>query len=151
MSWTTREKNILGSSIAIICAVVLLAALLSYSLTIHSSGTVTAVGLGIYWNAAATQNVTSLPWGNVWPGSVYSVTVFAKNIRNSNVTLSMNTSNWSPSTATKYLAFSWNYTNGHVMLPGQIIPVAFQLAIASNMTGIVNFSFDIIVIATSTS
>jgi hypothetical protein len=144
-TWTQREKNILGAAIAIIAAVIITAAIIVYSvtLTIPSSGTVTTVGVGIYWDAATTKNVTSVPWGYVNPGGTYGVTVFAKDTQDTNITLSINTTAWTPATATKYLTFSWNYTSGRVIAPSQVIPVEFELAIASNVTGITTFSFNI--------
>jgi hypothetical protein len=152
-AWTQREKNILGAAVAIIATVIIAAAIIVYSftLTIPSAGTIRTVGVGFYWDAAATHNVTSVPWGMVNPGGTYGVTVFAKNTQDTNITLSMNTTSWTPASATKYLTFSWNYTSGRVIVPAQVIPIEFQLAIAANVTGITNFSFNVNVVGTSTS
>ena len=45
------------------------AGLLSVSQSVSSSGTVTAVNVGVYSDAACTQTLTSIDWGTISPGS----------------------------------------------------------------------------------
>jgi len=62
------------------------------------------------------------------------------------VTLSMAVGNFNPASGSGYLACTWNYS-GATLSSGQIIPVVFTLQVASTITGITAFSFDIGVIS----
>ncbi len=50
--------------------------------------------------------------------------------------------NFSPASGGSYLACTWNYGGG-VLNPGQLVAVTFTLSVASTITGITSFSFDI--------
>jgi len=144
MSWTEREKALA----AVVAIVIIIAAAVVLSITYRfgNIGSVKAVGIGVYWDRAGTQNVTQIDWGTVSPGSTYGVSVFIKNIKNTNITMSMMTGNWVPASASKYLALTWNYT-GQVIRPGEIFPYQFRLAVASNITNVDTFGFDITITA----
>lgn len=114
--------------------------------TLHSTGTVKGIGVGIYWDSGCTNRVTSIDWGLAEPGTIQNKTVYIKNEGNANVTLALQTSNWSPTNATTYISVSWTYNN-QTILVNQAIPVTLRLTIASNVTGITTFSFDMLVTA----
>jgi hypothetical protein len=114
--------------------------------TLHSTGTVKGIGVGIYWDSGCTSRVTSIDWGLAEPGTIQNKTVYIKNEGNANVTLTLQTSNWSPTSATTYISLGWTYNN-QTILVNQVLQVTLRLTIASNITGITTFSFDIIVTA----
>ena len=64
-------------------------AVLNVQRAIPSSGMVVAVNVGIYSDAACTLNLTSIDWGNVYPGGSVSRTIYVKNTGNVPMTLSM--------------------------------------------------------------
>ena len=114
------------------------------SKTIVYASSVNGLGTGIYWDQACTNKTLSLPWGSVEAGSNTTLTIYIKNEGNSASPLSVETSNWNPSTATNSISLKWNYS-GQVLSAGQVIPVEVTLTVCSTVNGITNFSFDTII------
>jgi hypothetical protein len=69
-------------------------AVLNVQRAIPSTGLVVAVNVGVYSDAACTLNLTSIDWGNVYPGGSVSRTIYAKNTGNVPITLSRATIAW---------------------------------------------------------
>ena len=117
-------------------------------ITVSDAGVLKAIGIGVYWDSGLTSKVSTTYWGFLQPGAQKSLMVYVHNEGNSPVTLSLSTSNWAPSTASAYLALTWNY-NGQTISPSAQMQVTLTLTVSSNITGISNFSFDIIIVASS--
>ena len=109
--------------------------------SLPSSGTISAVNIGVYSDSGCTQTCTSLDWGMVSPGSVVTKNVYVKNTGNVPVTLSMATSGWSPSNANSYLTVSWN-RQGTQLNAGQSIAATITLTVASDTGSLNSFSFN---------
>jgi hypothetical protein len=105
-----------------------------------------AIGMGDYWDTGLTSKAGTTDWGIVQPGTQKSFTVYIRNEENSSVTLSLSTSNWTPSTASAYLVLTCNY-NGQTISPNAQSQLTLTLTVSSKITGISNFSFDIIITA----
>jgi len=116
------------------------------SKTIPNVGSVKAVGVGVYWDAALTNKVSSIDWGVLDPGSNKNVTVYIRNEGNSAVSLTMNIANWNPSTASNYMTLTWNY-GGQSINAGAVIQVKLTLLVSASVAGITNFGFDINIVA----
>ncbi len=114
--------------------------------TISNVGSVKAVGVGIYWDSACTNAVSSINWGMLSPGSSKNETIYIRNEGNTTVTLTMTTSNWNPSNASDYIALNWNY-NGQPIEVGVVIQATLTLSVSSSIDGITSFSFDITITA----
>jgi hypothetical protein len=112
---------------------------------LSSVGTVKALGVGVYWDNACSQAVSSIDWGLAEPGAVKNVTVYNRNEGNAPITLSLQTSNWSPANASDYISLSWNY-GGQTIGPNQVVAVTLSLSISSSIEGITTFSFDIVIV-----
>jgi hypothetical protein len=138
----------LASAFALACALSVFAvyAMTSSSVVLRSVGAVKAIGVGVYWDVACSQAVSTFDWGMVEPNATKSVTVYIRNEGNSMITLSMHTENWSPPNASSYIAMRWDY-GGQMIAPNAVIPVTLTLSIASDIRGIHSFSFDIIIMA----
>ena len=119
------------------------------SSTISSVGTFKAIGIGVYWDEELTHEVNALDWGYLAPGSSKSFTVYISNQGALPLTLSISTSNWTPSTASNYMTFTWSY-NGQKIEAGTTVPVTLTLAVSGNISGISNFNFDITAVGTYT-
>lgn len=117
---------------------------LQRSTTIGSSGTVKAVGVGVYWDGDCTDQVPSINWGMVEPDSVNNVTVYIRNESNAPVTLSLQAENWSPTNASDYMTLSWDYGGQEVGVDG-VVQVMLSLTVLDSVTGVTNFSFDIVI------
>jgi hypothetical protein len=116
------------------------------SKTIPNVGSVKAVGVGVYWDAALTNKVSSIDWGVLDPGSNKNFNVYIRNEGNSAVSLTMNAANWNPSTASNYMTLTWNYS-GQSINVGAVIQVKLTLSVSASVTGITSFSFDINIVA----
>jgi len=108
------------------------------------------IGVKAYLDSGGSQEVSSINWGTLEPGSTKNFTLYIKNEGNVNITLSLSTENWSPSSASNYMSLSWSY-NGAVIKPGQIVQVTLSLQVSSSISGVTNFSFDIVITATETA
>jgi hypothetical protein len=121
--------------------------LLMSSQTLQSSGTVTAVNVGVYSDSGCTQNCTSIDWGTIAPGNSSSRTIYIKNIGTIPLTLSMTTASWVPSNANTYISLSWN-RGGTVLNAGQSTSATLTLSATSNAGNITSFSFNTIITGT---
>jgi len=115
--------------------------------TISNAGAVKAIGVGVYWDQACTNAVTSINWGTIEPGSTVNKTCYIRNEGNSVSTLSLQTSNWNPSNATDYMNLIWDY-GGQSISPDEAVRVTFTLSVLSSVQNITSFSFDITISAT---
>ncbi len=121
--------------------------ILQRSRTIGGSGTVKAIGVGVYWDNDCTSQVSSINFGMVEPDSVNNVTVYIKNESNAPVTLSLQTENWNPTNASNYMTLSWDY-GGQEIGVNEVVQVMLSLSVSSSIEGITGFTFDIIIVGT---
>jgi hypothetical protein len=138
------ELTKIGVFAIVLASIAVVYALTSVSVYLSSVGTVKALGVGIYWDNACSQTVSSIDWGLAEPGAVKNVTVYMRNEGNAPITLSLQTVNWNPANATDYISLSWNY-GGQAIGQNQVLAVTLSLSISSNIQGITTFSFDIVV------
>ena len=115
--------------------------------TVSNVGAVKAIGVGVYWDQACANTVTSIDWGIIEPGSSVNKTCYIRNEGNSVSTLALQTSNWNPSNATGYMSLTWDY-GGQPLGLGGFLEVTFTLAVDPAISGIETFSFDITISAT---
>ena len=119
--------------------------------TLSASGNIqiqASPGIGIYLNSQGTAPLTSLNWGTLEPGQNQNITMYIKNEGNTPITLSLQTSSWTPSEAQNYLAVTWNY-NDQTINQDQTQQITLTLEVHPDITGITNFSFDITILATA--
>lgn len=121
--------------------------LLMSSQSLQSSGTVTAVNVGVYSDSGCTQNCTSINWGSIAPGNSTTRTIYVKNIGTIPMTLAMTTGSWVPSNANTYISLSWN-REGTVLTANQSISATLTLSASSSAGNITSFSFNIIITGT---
>ncbi len=118
--------------------------------TLSSSGTIqiqTTADLGVYADPACTTPKTSLAWGTLQPGGSQTQDCYIKNEGDTPLTLSLQTTGWSPAAAETYIHLSWDY-NGASIGAGSVIHVTFTLSVDASITGVTNFSFDITIVGT---
>lgn len=149
----SRERIILAVSLAFVIGALAIGiinnvfSLLQTSRTINSNGSVKGIGVGIYWDSACTNKVSSINWGVIDPGSNITVTVYVRNEGNAVVTLSKAAQNWNPATSASYMTLNWNYA-GQVLSVNQVLQVRLLLVVSPTISGITNFTFDIIITTT---
>jgi hypothetical protein len=116
--------------------------------TFSSTGAIqiqTTAGIGIYSNSQCNTQLSSVSWGTLQPGESQNAICYIKNEGNTPITLSLQASNWSPASASNYLALNWNYNNQPIS-PNQVVQVTLTLSVASNIDGITTFGFDITIV-----
>ena len=121
------------------------------SKTFSSTGAIqiqTSAGIGIYSTAQCNTQLSSVAWGTLQPGGSQTAVCYIKNEGNTPVTLSLQASNWSPASASTYLALNWNYDN-QLISPDQVVQVTLTLSVASNINGITTFGFDITIVGSA--
>ena len=112
--------------------------------TIGNVGSIKAINIGVYWDSNCTDEVSTIMWGTLEPGSSRNVTVYVRNEGNTAVVLSLNTTNWVPANASKYMSLSWDYP-GQRVNPKEVIQVTLKLSVSPEISGITTFSFDIVI------
>ncbi len=105
---------------------------------------VEANGIGVYWDASCTREVSSIDWGNLTPGSSKSTVVNIRNEVQEPVYVFISMKNWNPSNAYTYITLSWNY-NLQRLDPNEVIQVRLILSASRYAHGVSTFSFDTIV------
>jgi hypothetical protein len=149
----SRERIILAVSLAFVMgalAIGILENVLSLTQTdrtISTVGSVKGIGVGIYWDSACTNQVSSINWGVIDPGSNKTMTVYVRNEGNAVVTLSRTTQNWNPTPSANYMTLNWNYA-GQTLNVNQVLLVRMTLIVSRTTSGITSFAFDIIITAT---
>ena len=103
--------------------------------------------IGVYQDISCTENVNRISWGEIQSGSSVSQTVYIKNKSPSLCSLSLTTSNWTPSAASNCLHLGWNYS-GQKIVQNEVIPIELTLTVSENAPEIANFSFNIIITST---
>jgi hypothetical protein len=131
-------------ALVLIALATCVAALLTSETRIPSVGTVKTVGVGAFWDVYCTSTVTEIDWGLIEPGHQVNVTIYLKNESNAPITLSLHTENWNPVNASNYITLIWDYANQTVD-PGAAVKISLTLTVSSEVTGITNFNFDIII------
>ena len=118
--------------------------ILSTQRTVNSSGSIKAINVGVYTNLACTQNVSSVDWGTPEPGQVITRTVYVKNTGNANMTLYLSVNNWTPANASDYLSVTWD-EEATGLAPDEVVEAILSLTVDNAITGIDNFSVQIVV------
>jgi hypothetical protein len=145
LSVAPRTKAILLTAAIIVLLLATIVGLV-YFRRVPSVGIIKNVGCEVYSDSALTQIVTQIDWGFLDPGKEYNRSAYIKNTSNVPANLTLGTDGWSPASASDYLTLYWNYNNQTVPV-GQAVFATFTLSVASNVTGITNFSFNIVIIA----
>ena len=150
-----RRESIISGAILSLIAYTLALSLVSQAFPasqataqLSSSGTIeiqTSVGIGVYSDYACNNQLNSVPWGTLEPGASESITCYIRNEGNVDITLQLEATDWSPTSASSYLTLDWNYNNQPVDVD-QVVMVTLTLYVDSNIQGITNFSFTINII-----
>lgn len=111
---------------------------------IHCTVTIKAVGVGVYADAQCTIPVSTINWGVMEPGETKGITVFIRNEGNVPSTLNIATESWSPPEAEQHIIFTNDY-DGRTVNPMETVQVLFTLYVKPTISGIEQFSFDILV------
>ena len=142
------DRGILSGAILLaVFSALTVSGLLSTQRVLSSSGSVKAINVEVYWDLACTQVVSSIDWGVPEPGDSVLKTVYVKNTGTAPMTLNMSCSGWSPAQAENYLTVSWDRDEA-VVNGGSVLQAVLTLSVSDTITGITDFSFDIVIAGT---
>jgi hypothetical protein len=106
----------------------------------------TSPGIGVYSDYACYNELNTASWGTLEPGDSQNIVCYVKNEGNTDIILSLETSNWSPTVAASYLSLDWNY-NGQTIAVDDRVQIILTLSVDSNVEGVTDFSFDVSIVA----
>ena len=132
------------STVALTILTMTTTGLLNVNKTVSSTGAVTAINVGIYSDSDCTNELTSLDWETISPGESENKTIYLKNTGNAQITLSLDTTNWTPTTADGPISLLWDKENAKLN-PAQSTTATLTLSISESIEGITDFSFDIVI------
>jgi uncharacterized repeat protein (TIGR01451 family) len=145
LSSNINKIGILGIvSVLTVLTGIAVSGVLQSSRTISSSGTIKAIGVEVYWDQGGTNPVTSVDWGNPEPGDTLTRTIYVENTGNSQMTLSLVVSNWSPTGAADYITVTWD-RDDYQLGAGDMVEAILTLQVSPDINGIENFSFDMVI------
>jgi len=131
-------------------AVILVFGVLSNSKSVQSFGTVKAVNVGVYWDSGCTNATSTVNWGMLSPGGSKNVTLYVRNGGNVAVRLSLAAQAWNPANASNYISLVWN-REGQIVNAGSVVEAALTLSVSSIISGITDFSFNIVIAGTEST
>jgi len=111
---------------------------------VSSGGTIVALNVGIYSDAACSQVLQSIDWGYITPGGSVDKTIYIKNTGNMQLMLSMTTNSWNPPAASGPLTLTWD-KEGATLDAGKITTATLTLSVAQDIAGITTFSVAIVI------
>jgi hypothetical protein len=123
------------------------AGLLTTTQTVPSTGTITAINLGVYSDQACTVPLSSLNWGSLSPGASTTQTIYIKNTGNVAETLTLSTTNWNPANAPTYLTVNWN-RQGANLNPAATTPATLTLTATTAASALSTFNVNIVITGT---
>jgi len=110
-----------------------------------AGGTIShSIGIELYNDENAVSTCTSIDWGDLYPKSSTTRTIYVKNTGNATETLSMKTSDWNPVETTSTLKLSWD-KEGTSVHPGQIVEATLTLTMGEDIETVDSFNFNVII------
>ena len=134
-------------ALAVVATLVGALATLTVTQTFSNTGTVNAIGVGVYSDAACTNVLSSVSWGTMNPGDTPTQTIYVLNNGTIPVTLTMTYGSWSPSSAGSYITLTWNQQNTQLAV-GAVATAVLTLNVSSATSGVTSFNFDITITGT---
>ncbi len=148
----SRKTQILAV-VAVAAIAILVTVVALYTVMLQNPVNVTdlqTIGVEVYWDANHMNEVSTIDWGYIETGGSKDVTIYFLNSGNTDIRLSMNSTNWSPQTAAEHITLDWDYQS-QTLEPNRLLKTTLTLNVEPNVDGITSFAFDIIISATENS
>jgi hypothetical protein len=129
-------------------------ALIQSTKTIHSSGIVAGVNLGVFLDVNCINPVNSINWTDATPlnpGGSVTQQVYVENSGTTDMTLGLSSSNWLPSGVNANLTLTWDKEGAtvHTGVANATLATLTLTAISGFTTG-TSFSFDVTITGSHT-
>ena len=149
-SQTFSTIIILTAMTMIVTTVVVASGILFGSKTINNAGNINSIGVGVYWETECENEIETIDWGYLEPGSNQDVTVYIRNEGNVAMVLNMSTDNWNPAPASVYITLEWD-RESNIVNGDSVLEATLNLQVLANVIEISNFGFDITITGTEQS
>ena len=120
------------------------AGMLSVNEALPTSGSISALNVAIYSDSSCSQKLMSIDWGTISPGKTVTVTFYIKNTGNTQVMLKMTKTNWNPPEANGPITLTWNREDTTLNV-GQTVQAILTLYVSESISGIIDFSVDVVI------
>ena len=120
------------------------AGMLSVNEALPTSGSISALNVAIYSDSSCSQKLMSIDWGTISPGKTVTVTFYIKNTGNTQVMLKMTKTNWNPPAANGPITLTWNREDTTLNV-GQTVHAILTLYVSESISGIIDFSVDVVI------
>lgn len=123
---------------------------------VHMSGVVTAAEgealFNPYWDVTGTSLVTNVEWGQLEPGETSTVQFWIKNEGTTDLycVIVWDSATWQPPNAEQFFTLSWNYGE-NPLSPNRARRVTLSLLVNEDISGIEEFSFDMMITGSDTA
>ena len=139
----TKHSKLFPVALAVIALALTATTFAAITVTsnVSSTGTISTAtpNIGVFSDSACTNTKSAISWGSLAAGSSTTQTVYVKNTGNAAMTLSLASSNWTPTNANTYITVSWD-KQGASLAAGQSTPAVITLTVSSATIGITTFS-----------
>lgn len=125
--------------------VILIALAIQDYIIIQNKGAIKTVNVNIFEDSQLTIPLIEIDWGFVEPGTSVTRVGYVVSDSNVNISLAMYTGNFTPTIAEPYLNLTWNCEN-ITLNPYDWMMAVFELHISENVTGVMDFSFDVVIV-----
>lgn len=130
---------------ALIVTASVVGAVVYYELRLKGHGRIKVVGGTVYFDPEGTKEVAAIDWGMISPGGSAYTTLYFKSESNVPTNMTFRTEFWDPPEAGDFISMTWDY-DGRDLNPDEILEVTLTLSVADAITGISEFSFDIVIV-----
>lgn len=113
---------------------------------VKSSGKIKAVNVEVFWDSRCRprDKVTEVDWGGLGPDDSMSKKIYIKHNSQSNLILSVSSSDWNPVEAGNYLTLTCD-KEGVIMGNQEVVEAILILTVSNEISGISNFSLNIVI------
>jgi hypothetical protein len=143
--YDSRVSNVMRSlSVALmICMVLTSLSIYSLPTAAKKNNSINDGSIKVYWEDECFNEITSIDWGIVEPGSPKAVVIYIKNTGRKNLNLEL-CSNVDPIDFASNLDLQWNYS-GEQIASGSTLTVTLTLMVSGDLNGVTTFNLEILV------
>jgi hypothetical protein len=106
------------------------------------------IEIDVYSDVDCVDKLIEVEWGAIEVGSSIDRTIYVKNAGDVEVVLSLLTENWAPSAMAEDVELEWDY-GGRPVRAGDVVEITLTLLVDSSTSTIGGFSFDIVIVGSS--
>lgn len=143
-NWESATAILIGTVLVLAITLVVIVETTNVSAT----GTIMTVNCAAFANSDGTGSLTAINWPALTPNEGTTQIVYIENTGTVACNLTFATSDWNPSIASTYITVTGVYSNAINVQPAAIVQLTISEQISPGITGVTNYSYDILLIAT---